>query len=96
MILNYIKVAWRNLLKNRTTSAINISGLAIGIASSVLLLGYVSFQLSYDRFNGPAIYRVNLDVFQDNRLVVQTVENYSAVGPALKKDFPEVVAQARL
>jgi len=98
MIIHYVKIAWRNLWKNKTTAAINIGGLAIGIASSILLLSYVSFQLGYDGFNSSkrSIYRVNLDFFENNRLIVQSAENYSAVGPALKKEFPEILDQARL
>ena len=98
MIKNHIKIAFRNLRKNKAISVINVGGLAIGIASSILLLSYVSFQLSYDSFNSNKqhIYRVNLDFFQNNQLVLHTAENYSAAGPALKRDFPEVVDQARL
>ena len=73
-------------------------GLAIGIASCLLLLSYVAFQFSYDNFNKNRkdIYRVGLDFYQNNKLTAQSEENYSAVGPALKKDFPEVIGQARL
>lgn len=94
----HLKIAWRNLWKNKTLSAIHLGGLAIGIASSLLLLGYVSYQLSYDSFhsNRQSIYRVDLDFYQDKQLVLQTAENYSAVGPALKQDFPEVMEQTRL
>jgi len=98
MIIHYVKIAWRNLWKNKTTAAINIGGLAIGIASSILLLSYVSFQLGYDGFNVSkrSIYRVNLDFWENNRLTVQSAENYAGVGPAMKKDFPEILGQARL
>jgi len=98
MIIHYVKIAWRNLRKNKSTTAINIGGLAIGIASSILLLSYVSFQLGYDGFNSSkrSIYRVNLDLFENNRLTIHSAENYAAVGPALKKDFPEILDQARL
>ena len=98
MLKNYFKTAWRNLWKHKLFSAINISGLTIGIASSLLLLSYVSFQFSYDDFNvnEKNIYRVNLDLYQNNKLVFKSAENYSALGPALKNDYPQVVAQARL
>jgi putative ABC transport system permease protein len=98
MILHYVKLAWRNLYKNRTTAAINIGGLAIGVASSILLLSYVSFQWNYDGFNTArrSIYRVNVDIFENHRLAVSSAENFAAVGPELKKDFPEILNQARL
>ncbi|HEY4338130.1 MAG TPA: ABC transporter permease [Puia sp.] len=98
MLRNYIRIAWRNLLRNKAISAINVGGLSLGIASSILLLTYVSFQRSYDGFNKEKqdLYRVNLDVFQSERLAIHSAENYAAVGPALKKEFPEIADQARL
>jgi putative ABC transport system permease protein len=98
MLQNYFRIAWRNLKNNKAISAINIGGLALGIASSVILLSYVLFQQNYDGFNTAKadLYRVNLDVYQSNRLTLHTAENYSAAGPALKKDFPEIIDQARL
>jgi putative ABC transport system permease protein len=98
MFSNHFKIAWRSLWKNKLFSGINIVGLAIGIASCLLLLSYVAFQFSYDSFhqNRKDIYRVGLDFYRDNKLTFQSAENYSAVGPALKKDFPEVIGQARL
>jgi hypothetical protein len=98
MFRNYIKTAWRSLWKNKLFSGINISGLAVGIASCPLLLSYVSFQFSYDDFhkNTKDLYRVGLDFYQNNKLDIQSAENYSAIGPALKRDFPEVVDEARL
>ncbi len=51
MWMNYIKIAWRNLSRNRMFSIINILGLAIGIAASLLILQYVSRELSYDNFH---------------------------------------------
>ena len=98
MFKNYFKTAWRNLGKNKTFSIITIAGLAIGMASSILLLSYVSFQYSYDKFNKNAknIYRVNLSQYQNNNLVFNSAENYPALAHTLKTDFPEVVDAARL
>ena len=60
MLLNYIKVAFRNLWKNKGFSAINIFGLAIGLATCLLIILFVLDELSYDRFHthGAHIYRV--------------------------------------
>jgi len=98
MLRNYFNIAWRNLARNKGISVINIGGLALGIASSIVLLSYISFQRNYDGINlaKQDIYRVNLDVYQSSRLVLHSAENYSAVGPALLHDFPEVAGQARL
>ena len=51
MLHNYLKIAWRNLLKNKVFSFINVTGLAVGMAVSMLILLYVSHELSYDRFH---------------------------------------------
>src|SRR5580692_5468893 len=51
MIRNYLKIAWRNLLRNKTFSIINISGLVIGMASAILIFLWVQNEISYDRFH---------------------------------------------
>ncbi|MCG8372866.1 MAG: ABC transporter permease, partial [Balneolales bacterium] len=60
MLKNYIKIAWRNIIKNRLYSFINIFGLTIGFTGSLLITIYVIDELSYDNFheNGDQIYRV--------------------------------------
>ena len=50
MIRNYFKIAWRNLTRNKVSSIINISGLAIGLACVLFIGMYVKDELSYDRF----------------------------------------------
>lgn len=98
MIQNYLSVAWRNLRKHRTFSAINIIGLAIGIAAFWLILNYVSFEKSYESFNPEAenIYRVQLDVYRKAELIYQSSENYPGVGKVLMDELPEVLDYARL
>jgi len=98
MFKSYFTVAWRNLWNHKLFSAINIGGLALGITSTVLLLSYVSLQYSYDDFhaNKKDLYRVSLTPFENNQPLFQSAENYSALGPALKKDFPEIADFARL
>src|ERR1700754_1219506 len=94
MIKNYFKTAWRNLTRNRTFSTINIAGLAIGMAVCLLILQYVSFELSYDQFhkNAPDIYRVVNDRYQNGKLIQHGTMTYSAIGKALQDDYPEDVA----
>jgi putative ABC transport system permease protein len=98
MIKNYFKIAWRNLFNNKVDSAINIVGLSIGMAACLLILEFVSFELSYDRFNENAgdIYRVTNDRYQKGKLVQHGTITYSAVGPAMKADFPEVINNTRV
>jgi putative ABC transport system permease protein len=64
MLKNYFKTAFRNLLRNKFYSLINIVGLAIGLATCFLIILYVLDELSYDKYNVNAsrIYRVNNEV----------------------------------
>lgn len=63
MLKTYFKLAYRNIIKDKAYSAINITGLAIGLASSILILLWVQNELSYDRFhkNANQIYRITCD-----------------------------------
>ena len=91
MIKNLIKTAFRNLLKNKGFTAINVLGLALGLATCMLIVFYVYDELSYDQFNLNAdrIFRINNDIkFGGN-------ENSYAVAPAplanaLQSEFPEI------
>jgi len=57
MLHNYLLIAWRNLLRHKTTSAITIFGLGLALAAALLIGQYVRFELSYDRFHGPGTER---------------------------------------
>src|SRR5438874_6419542 len=98
MIKNYFKTAWRNLMKNKTFSFINIAGLSIGMAACLLILQYVSFELSYDQFNKNAadIYRVVNDRYQEGKLIQHGTITYSAVGKAMQDDYPEIIDNTRV
>jgi len=63
MFKNYFKIALRNILRHKAYSFLNISGLSIGMACSILILLWVQNELSYDRFNTNAaqIYRITCD-----------------------------------
>ena len=98
MIKHYLKVSFRNLWKYKSFSAINILGLAIGMAACLLILQYVSFKLSFDQFhkNANNIYRVANDRYQQGRLIQHGTITYSAVGKAMNDDYEEVVQNARV
>ena len=98
MIRNYLTTAWRNLWKNKTFSLINVAGLSIGMAACLLILQYVSFELSYDQFNRNVsdLYRVYNDRYQHGKLIQHGTITYSAIGKAMQDDFPEVVNHARV
>ncbi len=92
MIKNYIKIAWRNLLKNKGYSSINILGLAIGLACCLLVVLYVQDELSFDHYhaNKDRIYRVVHDWKEKNGTETHQVWGNAPVGDALKADFPEI------
>lgn len=98
MIGNYFKIARRNLWRNKTFSAINIFGLALGIAACFFVFQYVYFENSYDRFNANAanIYRVPISYSGSMADVPTTATNHPALGPAMKADFPEVLDYVRI
>lgn len=96
MLKNYLKTALRNLSRHKGFTAINIGGLATGLACCLLISIYIQHELSYDTFhrNAEQIYRVIYSTSDDG---TPTNANGSfAVGPAMKKDFPEVREFTRL
>ncbi|MEQ9438241.1 MAG: ABC transporter permease [Cyclobacteriaceae bacterium] len=98
MLRSYLKIAYRNLLKNKVFSLINIFGLAIGMVACLLILQYVQYELSYDNFheNGDRIYRVGVAwYYPTGELEENDAGNFGAAGPAMKADIPEVEAFAR-
>ena len=98
MIRNYLTVAYRNLVRNKIYSLINIFGLAIGIAACFFIFQYVHFESSYDRFNKNVdhLYRIPISYSGSLSNVPVTATNHPAVAPAMKKDFPEVQDFARV
>ncbi|PZX59347.1 putative ABC transport system permease protein [Algoriphagus ratkowskyi] len=89
---NYFLVAYRNLLKHKVFSAINLFGLAIGMAACLVILHYVHFEFSYDRFHEKAdrIYRVQHNRYLDGELQYQKAQTFIPTGEAMMDDFPEV------
>ena len=71
MLKNYFKTAWRNLLRNKAFSFINVFGLALGVASSLILFLVARNELTYDSFHKKAdrIYRVTLNALDFNSSV---------------------------
>jgi putative ABC transport system permease protein len=96
MLRNYLKIAWRNLVRNKAFSAINIIGLAMGLACFILITLYVTDELSFDRFNEKAnrIYRVDSDIKIGGSSLKLAVMS-DPMGATLKRDYPEVEAYTR-
>jgi putative ABC transport system permease protein len=99
MLSNHFKVAWRQLVANKTTSTINILGLTVGLTCFILIALFVQYEMSYDRQHEKAgrIYRVGQiqqgNVFRGTDRFVKTPR---VMAPALKADFPEVEAATTL
>jgi len=98
MIKNNFKIAWRNLKRNKGYTTLNLFGLAVGIASCLILFQYVSFEKSYDEFHDQAdqIVRLRMDFHAQGRLTMQSATVFPGIAPLMKKDFPEVRDYCRL
>src|SRR4051794_7200063 len=97
MLINYIKIAYRNITRNKVNSFINISGLATGICCVILILFYVQDELEYDTSfkDAKRIYQVNLNgIFAGNEFTTDATP--PPVGKALTTAFPEVETYARV
>ena len=92
MFKNYFKIAWRNILRQKGYAAINIFGLAIGIAACLLILQYVFFELSFENFhtNKDRIYRVKQDRYDKGQLSTEWAAGAYAVGNSFKDAIPEI------
>jgi putative ABC transport system permease protein len=92
MLRNYFKIAWRNITRQKGYSLINIVGLGIGIAACLLILQYVSFELSYENFqvNKDRIYRVKQDRYDNGKLSTEWAAGAYAVGNSFKDAIPEI------
>jgi putative ABC transport system permease protein len=97
MLKNYFKVALRNLWKNKAFSAINIVGLASGLAVCLLIVLYVVDELSYDKYNVNAdrIYRLDADIYFNNTSAIFAVAP-DPLALTLKREYPVVEEMARV
>src|ERR1700744_1328632 len=91
MIKNYLKVAWRNLVKNRTHTFINMAGLSVGLACSLLILLWVQNEVDMDGFhkNGKNLYQVYEQQHFDNKVNGQYYTP-GVLAAELKRVIPEV------
>jgi len=91
MFRNYVKIAWRNLIKRKVFTTINILGLAIGFGSSILIYLFLNYNLSFDKFHANAdnIYRINTEERQGG-----DVQYDASVPPGFAKVFSEEYSYA--
>ena len=97
MLKSYFKIAFRNLLKYKGYSIINITGLALGIACCMLLILFIEHELSYDKHHEHAenIYRIHTRAVIFEREIVWTYTQ-EAFTKTIKEDYPEVLYSAHL
>ncbi len=96
MFKNYIRIAFRSLRKSKSFTALNIIGLAAGLGVSLLIVLYVTDELSYDRYNVKAdrIYRVDEDLYLNNTQVYDATAS-KFMGPTLVASYPKIQQMVR-
>lgn len=97
MIRNYLTIAWRNLMKNKVFSFINILGLSVGLTCCFLITLYVSHETSYDKHhaNGGRIYKLGT-TFVDQGVEEKGTNTSAPLGKMLQDEYPEIAASTRL
>ncbi|MEO8852945.1 MAG: ABC transporter permease, partial [Ginsengibacter sp.] len=97
MLKNYFKIAWRNMMKNKTFSFINILGLSTGLTCCMLITLYIINETSYDRYqkNADRIYQVGTE-FQGLGNFKKLPNTPAAMGEIMKEVFPEIQQTTRL
>src|SRR5580765_4465750 len=97
MLLNYFKIALRVIARQKLFSFINITGLAIGLASFLLIASYVKYELSYDQSfkNAHRIYRVAANLHLESGPSVRAVTSPPMAG-IIHEDFPEIEKVLRI
>ncbi|WP_375447162.1 ABC transporter permease [uncultured Fibrella sp.] len=97
MLQSYIKIAFRNVRKHRVFTSVNVAGLAIGMATSLFILEYVSFERSYDSFHRQAtnMYRIQYNQVNDAGAVTAKATTFASVGKGIQNTFPEVASVMR-
>src|SRR5262249_33257078 len=94
---HYIRLAGRHLAKQKLLAGINIIGLSLGLACCILLILYGVNELNYDNWHVHAdrLYRVD-EVFNRDDVQYGEAGLWTPLGPAMKKEFPDVVDYARI
>ncbi|NTS41323.1 ABC transporter permease [Flavisolibacter sp. BT320] len=96
MFQNYLKIAWRNLKKNKAFTFINIFGLSVGLTCCILILLYVYHETNYDTHhkNGDRLYRMGT-IFIDNGVEEKRRNTSAPAGSMLQAEYPEIEASTR-
>lgn len=97
LLKNYLKIAFRSYYRNKVITAVNLIGLAVGVAAFFIIILYISYERSYDKFhpNSRNIYRVHYKYLKDGEEKFTTASTIPAIGGALQQNFSEVTQYAR-
>ena len=98
MFRNYLKIAFRNIKNHKVYSFINIAGLALGLTFAVLILIYVRYEFSYDRYpqDYDRIFRLTEHLQSPDRGEISTARTPPPWAPSLAEDFPEIESYVRI
>jgi putative ABC transport system permease protein len=98
MIKNYLKIAWRNLWKNRSFTLLNLGGLTISLAACLIIFFWVTSEFSYDTAgaNANRVYRVGLTLVAKGQPDKQFAATAPPLAGVLVKDFPEIQKAVRI
>lgn len=97
LIRNYITIALRNFARQKSFTLLNVIGLSLGMTASLLIIQYVKYERSFDRFHSRAddIYRIQYNGWKGGELNFESAVAVPAASAALKSNFPEVEAYTR-
>ncbi|MEN8251809.1 MAG: ABC transporter permease, partial [Bacteroidota bacterium] len=96
MLLNYLKITFRNLFRYKLFSAINIFGLSVSLASCLLLFLYAQQELSYDQEHGKRLYRLTTSLSQKDGELMTIGSSSVPIAPRVVADIPEITNAARM
>ncbi|HTM92799.1 MAG TPA: ABC transporter permease [Flavisolibacter sp.] len=97
MFKTYVKIAWRNLMRNKVFSFINIFGLSVGLTCCILITLFIVHETSYDKFqkNANRIYQI-ATIFYYEGVEHKSATTSAPIGKVLQQDYPEVQSSTRL
>ncbi len=95
---NYLRIGFRNLFRNGSTTFIHVAGLTIGVVCTLLIFFYVDFERSYEKMHAEAdrIFRLSIDMYDGNEFIANDSQTYQLLGEELKDQYPEVEEFVRL
>lgn len=98
MLKTYFITSIRNIFKRKLVTALNVIGLAVGLASGILILNYVQYEFNYDQFHlkKDQIYRIQHDFLREGQIDFQSARTFPRMGPAMLEEYPEVESYCRI